>query len=223
MRALTTNSYAILGLIGTRESWSTYELAKQLRRGVHQVIPRARSNIYAEPKRLAADGYLTAQARVVNGRGRTEYSITDKGRSALRAWLARPGGYSSIESPNLLRVWVGEQGTRRDLLAALEACRQEAIESLRDWDTVAREYVEYGTPFPGRIHVNALTFEFYRGYARLLLEWSQWAAAIVGRWPSAQEPDADWDPLSVFREAVRSGELGVDANPDKRGRRQTGE
>ena len=47
--ALTTTSYAILGLLAVKP-WTTYELAQQMRRALGQFWPRAESKLYEEPK-----------------------------------------------------------------------------------------------------------------------------------------------------------------------------
>src|SRR5918998_1658963 len=52
---LSTTSYAVLGLLGVRP-WSTYELADQMSRALRWFWPRAQSNLYEAPKRLAAQG-----------------------------------------------------------------------------------------------------------------------------------------------------------------------
>ena len=83
---LTSTSFALLGLLAVRP-WTTYELAQQMDRGLASFWPRARSNLYAEPKRLVALGLATATTQQVGRRPRTVYRITPKGRRALKAWL----------------------------------------------------------------------------------------------------------------------------------------
>ena len=56
---LTTTSYALLGLLRLR-SWTTYELAKQVQRGLGWFWPRAERKLYEEPKRLVDAGFATA-------------------------------------------------------------------------------------------------------------------------------------------------------------------
>jgi len=87
---LTTTSYALLSLLAV-QPFTTYELARQMERSLRDVWPRAESVIYEEPKRLAARGYATATVQRAGGRRSTRYSITAKGRRALRGWLDQPG------------------------------------------------------------------------------------------------------------------------------------
>ena len=61
-----------------------------MRRSLHFFWPRAESNLYAEPKRLVTAGLAEAREEWNGDRRRTVYSITDRGREALRTWLATP-------------------------------------------------------------------------------------------------------------------------------------
>ena len=108
-RELTTTSYAILGLLAVRP-WSTYELARQMRRNLHYFWPRAESNLYAEPKRLVAGGLAGAASRPVGKRRRTVYTITPQGRQVLERWLGRPAAASRLESETLVKVMFANHG-----------------------------------------------------------------------------------------------------------------
>ena len=64
---LTTTSYAILGLLSLR-SWSTYELAEQMRRALGLFWPRAESGIYREPAKLEDHGLARSTVELVGKR-----------------------------------------------------------------------------------------------------------------------------------------------------------
>src|SRR5688572_13685267 len=99
---LTTTSYAILGLLAIKP-WTAYELTKQMERSLRHFWPRAESRVYEEPKRLARLGLARATAETVGQRPKTRYTITPKGRRALSAWLAEPGGDPQLECEGLLK------------------------------------------------------------------------------------------------------------------------
>ena len=103
---LTPTSYAVLGLLAI-QPWTTYELAKQMDRTLNRFWPRARSKLYEEPKKLVAEGLAVAETGAHGRRPRTVYSITPKGRQALRAWLStgqlRAGIRIGTHSQDLLR------------------------------------------------------------------------------------------------------------------------
>src|SRR6476469_3392559 len=96
-RSPTTTSYAILGLLAI-QPWATYDLAKLMRRSLHFFWPRAESNLYAEPKRLVTAGLAEAREEWNGERRRTVYSLTDRGREALRTWRATPPADTRVES-----------------------------------------------------------------------------------------------------------------------------
>ena len=78
---------AVLSLLALR-SWTTYELAQQMKRSLHWFWPRAESKLYEEPKKLVAHGLARATSETVGLRPRTVYEITPAGRRALAQWVA---------------------------------------------------------------------------------------------------------------------------------------
>src|SRR5919205_2845153 len=100
-RVRTTTSYAVLGLLSVR-SWTTYELAKQVRRSLNWFWPRAERRIYEEPKSLVADGLATAAKEFTGARPRTVYGITPAGRNVLSGWLDEPSAPLTTESEAML-------------------------------------------------------------------------------------------------------------------------
>lgn len=188
---LTTTSYAILGLLGIK-SWTTYELAQQMERSLKNFWPRAQSRIYAEPKRLAALGLAEADREHVGRRPRTTYTITKKGRRVLQEWLAQPGGGPTLELEALLKVFYGEQATKRDVLANIEAIAEWADRQNRENIAFARLYRDSAGPFPQRSAVIALTGKFMTDFADMVAAWTTWAAETVAGWPediTSAQPD----------------------------------
>lgn len=188
---LTTTSYAILGLLGIRP-WTTYELAQQMERSLKHFWPRAQSRIYEEPKRLAALGFAKATREHVGRRPRTTYTITAKGRRALQAWLAEAGGGPTLELEALLKVFYGEQATKRDVLVNIDAISQWAQRQNQENVAFARLFRDSPGPFPERLAVITVTGKFMTDFTDMLAAWATWAAATVAGWPediTSAEPD----------------------------------
>ena len=120
--ALTSTSYAILGLLAVKP-WTTYELARQMDRALGRFWPRAESKLYEEPKKLVAHGLARASSEMVGKRRRTVYTITAKGRRALAEWVPTPGAGPIVEFEQLIKVFFAEHGTKADLLATLAGVR----------------------------------------------------------------------------------------------------
>jgi DNA-binding PadR family transcriptional regulator len=186
-RELTTTSYAILGLLAIRP-WSTYELARQMRRNLHYFWPRAESNLYAEPKRLVEEGFAVARSEPVGKRRRTVYSITRKGRRALQSWLGEPAAESRLESETLLKTMFAPHGSKEDLLRHLNRfvvelqAKQDALRG------IFREYLDEADPFPERVHVNVVCYRLIWDYTNAAASWAEWALATVDEWPDVATP-----------------------------------
>jgi DNA-binding PadR family transcriptional regulator len=200
---LTTTSYAILGLLAARP-WSTYELAKQMRRSLHHIWPRAESNIYAEPKRLLELGLAAAEPQTVGQRPRTVYTITDEGQRTLERWLATDSGSSRFESETLVKVLFGNHGSKDELLANLRSFAGEAHAAKELWTAVAGEYVRGEYQFPERVHVNALVFQLLWNQADTHARWATWATEQVEKWPDVSAPVDREEALAVFRSILQS-------------------
>jgi PadR family transcriptional regulator, regulatory protein AphA len=200
-RQLTTTSYAILCLLAVRP-WSTYELAKQMRRALNHIWPRAESNVYAEPKRLVEAGLAHAEAQRVGKRPRTLYTITPQGLEAVQQWLRTESAPSRIESEALVKVLFGNYGTKETLLTNLRAFAAEAVAVKELESAVASEYDRGNNEFPERVHVNALLFRWIWEHADLKARWAQWAIDQVERWPDTSEPSDVEAALDVFRSVL---------------------
>jgi DNA-binding PadR family transcriptional regulator len=193
--SLTTTSYAILSLLALR-SWSTYELTRQMDRGVGRIWPRAASKLYEEPKKLAAHGLAVAQNEPVGKRSRTVYSITEQGRAALAEWHRAPGAGPVLEFEQLLKLGFAEHGTKDDALATLAAARQWATERNADNLAAARAYQAGVGAFQQRLPQNILVGRFLSEHYRMVAEWADWATSVVEGWPD-DEPATSVDPAEV--------------------------
>lgn len=215
--ALTTTSYAILGLLSVR-SWSTYELARQMDRSLGRIWPRAQSKIYEEPKKLVRHGLARAERDAVGRRPRTVYTITDRGRAVLADWLREPGAGPTLESEQLLKVFFAESGTPAGTLATLRAARAWAVERNEDNLATARAYAEGRAAFPERAAQTLLVGRFLTDYYRLVAEWADWAAGIVEQWPENPR-QADADPEEIA-ETIRRAEWSEGERPPTGGREE---
>jgi PadR family transcriptional regulator, regulatory protein AphA len=187
---LTTTSYAILCLLAI-QPWSMYALAKQMRRDLHYVWPRAESNIYVEPKRLVELGLARAEVQQTGKRSRTIYSITQKGRRVLPRWLATESAPSRYESETLLKILYGNYGTKDDLLANLHAFAAEAEQAKAGELKFAEEYTRGEHQVPEPLHLSTLFVRLMFDQAQTRQRWAEWALSQVETWPDAVAGDAE--------------------------------
>lgn len=189
---LNTTSYAMLGMLAIRP-WSTYELAKHVDHSLRPLWPRARSNLFNEPKKLVVHGLAAATEETVGRRPRTVYTITPAGRRALRRWLGTPGEGPVLEFEQLLKVFFADQGTKADALNAVATIKQWARERNAENIAVARSYVAGTGPFPERAAVLGVVGRFLTDFADMVNEWADWANTTIETWPddpSEAEPDS---------------------------------
>ena len=180
--AMTTTSYAILGLLAVKP-WTTHELVQQVDRSMRRIWPRAQSKLYEEPKKLVAHGCARATDDSVGRRRRTRYTITAKGRRALAAWLQEPGDGPILEFEQLLKISFADSGSKADIVTNLEATRAWVLEQNEENLATARAYLEGRSAFPERAALNQLAGRFLTDLYVTVAHWVDWASQLIDDWP----------------------------------------
>jgi PadR family transcriptional regulator, regulatory protein AphA len=216
--ALTTTSYAILGLLAVKP-WTTHELVQQVDRSLRRMWPRARSKLYEEPKKLVAHGLARGTDDSVGRRRRTRYTITAAGRQALAAWLQEPGDGPILEFEQLLKISFADSGSKADVVANLAATRAWVIDENKENLATAHAYLEGRSAFPERAALNQLAGRFLTDFYLMMAHWVVWATRLVDAWPDDVR-DAPFD-IAAAEEGVRLAEavteiLGSRADRDVR-------
>jgi PadR family transcriptional regulator AphA len=151
--ALRPFSYAILALVGEGGA-GPHDLVRMMRTG-RQYWTTSESHYYAEPKRLAKLGYLEAETGPGRTRQRTHYTLTDRGREALRAWAREPAPFPRIQSQAVVRLVAGDiVADDAALAASLSALRDELdeIESGLDEAEAAAETLPHRARYLRLVH-----------------------------------------------------------------------
>jgi DNA-binding PadR family transcriptional regulator len=130
---LTPTSYVVLGFLAAAGPSTPYDLKKMHAGSVGNFWSVPHSQLYAEPKRLAAAG-LVEERREDTGRRRLVYEIRPRGRRALEQWLTEPSAaLPELRDPALLQVFYGADpkviappraAAHREQLALYEALRK---------------------------------------------------------------------------------------------------
>ena len=120
---LTPFSYLVLALVG-RNGATPHELVGMQRRG-EVYFAHAESQWYAEPKRLAALGLLSAEREQGMTRERTRYRLTSDGREALARWLPEPPRAPHVGSEGIVKVLAADLGRDEDVVASVTSLRPE--------------------------------------------------------------------------------------------------
>ncbi len=137
---LTPFSYVVLALVG-REGAGPHDIVRMMRQG-SLFWTTSESHFYAEPKRLAKLGYLTARKQPGRTRQRTHYELTKQGREALTGWLAEPTPMPRIQNEAAVKLLGADFADDETVLASLAALRAEVEAGYRevtDMEARARE------------------------------------------------------------------------------------
>lgn len=109
-------TYAILGLLEFGGPQSGYDLKRLFDHLLSAMWAAAQSQIYKELRRMQALKWVTMRREEQETRpARKLYSITDEGRTALRAWLAQPPAVFQLRDELLLKLLFGSAASPADL------------------------------------------------------------------------------------------------------------
>jgi DNA-binding PadR family transcriptional regulator len=178
---LTTTSYAVLAQVAVHP-WSTYELAQQRVRYFRYVWPRAESAIYREAKRLSSMGLLSGRKDYVGKRARTVYSITDKGREALRAWLDTRVSPFAMDFEAMIRLFIAPLGTKEQIVTTLKQVRDDAQEMLAFGGAVKQEFLDGMAITQDQVYIRALAVDFFISLLNTVEAWADRTLEEIESW-----------------------------------------
>lgn len=130
---LTPFSYAILALVGEAGA-GPHDIVRMMRRG-RMYWAAAESHYYAEPKRLERLGYLVSRKEPGRTRERTHYALTERGREALRAWIAEPATLPRIQHEAIVKLLAADLSDDATVRASLTAMRADIADAYAELDT----------------------------------------------------------------------------------------
>jgi DNA-binding PadR family transcriptional regulator len=162
---LSLFSYEILGLVGDGGA-GAHDLLRMARSG-RMLDWAGESQYYVEPKRLARLGYLAARKEPGKTRERTVYTLSERGRDALREYARTPAVFVPFKSDLLLRLLIADLVGDELTLGAVTAIRAELAELQAQLD--ASE--DRARLLPHRERYLLLVVEFLRGLLELHRDW----------------------------------------------------
>ena len=133
---LTPFSYVVLALVG-REGAGPHDIVRMMREGTI-FWSTSESHYYAEPRRLAELGYLTARTEPGRTRPRTHYELTDAGREALTAWLAEPAPLPRVQNEVVVKLLAADFADDATILASLAGLRAGIERAYRQVEDMER-------------------------------------------------------------------------------------
>ena len=153
---LTPTSYALLGLLA-RKPQSAYELNTLMQTSSIRVYwPRVDSHVYSEPKKLLRHELVSESKEKLNGRSRTVYTITPKGRKALKLWLSSDSEVDlRMQAEFMLKLVLADGGSVADAHKTLEKSHQSTRDDLKlaiggiQSILSSENYSQHGAPYNG--------------------------------------------------------------------------
>jgi PadR family transcriptional regulator AphA len=139
MEVLSPTAYVILGMLSWRPM-SGYDVKAMVDTSTRFFWAASYGQIYPELRRLAEAGLVAPEAGDDGGRRRAPYSVTDRGREALAAWLAQPPEMFETRDEGLLKLFFASASPEAapDILAAKRRHHEEIVERLRAIEAIGK-------------------------------------------------------------------------------------
>jgi DNA-binding PadR family transcriptional regulator len=169
-------SCPVMSLVG-RDGASGPELVEMATGAAPLFWTGGASHVLREARRLADDGYLTARTEPAKTRPRTVYEMTDKGRAAVREWLATPSTYPRIQHEAAIRLFASDLGDTDEVLRSLRSLRDELprLEALCDM------FEERAQAIPHRTKTTVLELSLVRRLVQAHRDWIDEVERELGR------------------------------------------
>jgi DNA-binding PadR family transcriptional regulator len=140
---LSPTSYLVLGMIALRGPSTSYDLKRAVSHSVGFFWYFPHAQLYSEPQRLVGIGLLEVHSEEEGGRRKRTFSLTDRGRSALRAWLAEPTEeHFEIRNVAELKLFFSEVGEPGNVLELARHQRKQHESRLAEYRAIQDRYGE---------------------------------------------------------------------------------
>ena len=195
--------HALLALL-TVEPMTGYDLSKAFQASVSHVWHAPDSQIYPELRHMEAEGLLVATEVPWGPHGtKREYTVTEAGIAAFRAWMIEPLHYPRERDPAHLKAayleWIEPEAAREQLRAHIVNYvqrRADWLEKVREIDTGQSPMLEKRlahAPAAERARIRAYkryTYEGLISHAEHEIEWAERGLLLVAELnDQADEPE----------------------------------
>ncbi len=169
--SLTTTSYVVLGLVSSMEPVTVYAMKGRVADSIGYFWSFPHSQLYAEPTRLAAAGYLVDEAEA-GGRKRRQFAMTPKGLAALDMWLAEPStDNTELRDLGLLKLHFSSRSSAGRVAALAREQEQVHAQRLAEYEDLRTKVTGLATPAELATLIMGLRFEtMARDYWREIAE-----------------------------------------------------
>lgn len=114
----------ILGLL-SHEDLTGYEIKKRMDTALHYFWGASFGSIYPALGELVERGLATKRSDENSNRNKQFYSITEKGREYLKAWLEVPAERDELRYETLLKLFFGSEAGESNALSHITAFEEK--------------------------------------------------------------------------------------------------
>ncbi|TXS94015.1 hypothetical protein FV139_10385 [Parahaliea maris] len=184
---INTTAYSLLGLLAKRD-WTAAELARFMEHSViRYILPRTRSQLFNEPKRLVKLGLARGRPAAAGGARGTVYSITPRGRRQLAAWLEAPGEGLRLEHKSLLKFYLTDSSNVEGLRMRVAEMRGQVLAAAREALALVSDINQRGVMLPQTAVAASLASGLAVSQYRGQLEWLAELENALDSLPAADE------------------------------------
>lgn len=182
--AITTLGYALLGLLA-RESCSGYDLGRQLKMPIGFYWQARYSQIYPELAKLQAEGLATFEVVEQHDLpAKKVYTITEKGREALKDWITGPHDPSPVRDELLLKTFSLWLADPEQAIALFRKQVELHTKQLKQYEAFEREINEHEEEINNGFSPLFATYATLKAglsYEQMCINWCNWTIEQLER------------------------------------------
>jgi PadR family transcriptional regulator, regulatory protein AphA len=165
--------FAILGMLALGKKQSGYDLKKAIASSTANFWSESYGNIYPALRKLLEEGAIRedSEKAPASRRQKQLYSITEKGRRALKQWLRQPVAVRSEDNELLLKLFFGTMISVGESQALVAVHRDHHIALLKKFEAIERTISAGPTTEVQKAYLRA-TLSYGQAVSRALIQWS---------------------------------------------------
>jgi PadR family transcriptional regulator, regulatory protein AphA len=165
--------FALLGMLALGNKKSGYDLKKAIAATTANFWSESYGNIYPTLRKLLEEGAIRedSEKAPAGKRQKQLYSITAKGRQALRQWLRQPVAVRSEDNELLLKLFFGPMMPVGESQALVAVHRDHHIALLEKFEAIERSISAGPTTEQQKVYLRA-TLSYGKAVSRALVHWA---------------------------------------------------
>jgi DNA-binding PadR family transcriptional regulator len=165
--------FAILGMLALGNKKSGYDLKKAIAASTANFWSESYGNIYPTLRKLLEEDAIRedSEKAPASKRQKQLYSITEKGRQALRQWLRQPAAVRSEDNELLLKLFFGAMIPVRESQALVAVHRDHHMALLEKFEAIERSIATGPTTEQQKVYLRA-TLSYGKAVSRALIHWA---------------------------------------------------